>query len=135
MTSGKQKYLTLKEMAEISGYTPDYLGQLIRSGKLPGKQIYTNVAWVATEDDLRAYLSRKKGSKTGDKPASVQQRSGVLRPSSRMQPRLLLTGTMYVAGALIMLFLALLFYVLATSLEHSLNQRAVEIVESRSGSL
>lgn len=55
-------YITLKEAAKISGYTPDYLGQLIRKGKLPGKQIYLNVAWVTTEKDLREYL---KNDKTG----------------------------------------------------------------------
>lgn len=55
------RYITLKEASKISGYTPDYLGQLIRKGKLPGKQIYLNVAWVTTEKDLEEYL---KGNKT-----------------------------------------------------------------------
>jgi len=55
-------YITLKEAAKISGYSPDYLGQLIRKGKLTGKQIYLNVAWVTTEEALDEYL---KANKTG----------------------------------------------------------------------
>jgi hypothetical protein len=54
------QYITLKEAAKISGYTPDYLGQLIRKGKLEGKQIYLNVAWVTTEKALVAYLENNK---------------------------------------------------------------------------
>jgi hypothetical protein len=53
-------YITLKEAAKISGYTPDYLGQLIRKGKLKGKQIYLNVAWVTTEKSLKDYLENNK---------------------------------------------------------------------------
>jgi RNase P/RNase MRP subunit POP5 len=54
------RYVTLKEAAKISGYSPDYLGQLIRKGKLAGKQIYLNVAWVTTEKALREYLENNK---------------------------------------------------------------------------
>ncbi len=53
-------YITLKEAAKISGYSPDYLGQLIRKGKLAGKQVYLNVAWVTTEKALRGYLEDNK---------------------------------------------------------------------------
>jgi uncharacterized membrane protein len=53
-------YITLKEAAKISGYSPDYLGQLIRKGKLAGKQIYLNVAWVTTEKALEEYLGNNK---------------------------------------------------------------------------
>ena len=53
-------YITLKEAAKISGYSPDYLGQLIRKGKLAGKQVYLNVAWVTTEKALRSYLANNK---------------------------------------------------------------------------
>lgn len=52
-------YLTLKEAAELTEYTPDYLGQLVRAGKLEGKQVYSNVAWVTSESSLREYLAQK----------------------------------------------------------------------------
>ncbi len=56
--AGEEKYITLKEAAKLSGYAPDYLGQLIRKGKLRGKQIYLNVAWVTTEEALRDYMAK-----------------------------------------------------------------------------
>lgn len=52
-------YLTLKEASERTEYTPDYIGQLIRAGKIEGKQVYSNVAWVANEASLRSYLEMK----------------------------------------------------------------------------
>lgn len=53
-------YITLKEAAAIANYSPDYVGQLIRAGKIKGEQVYSNVAWVTTEDEIHAYLSDKK---------------------------------------------------------------------------
>ncbi len=55
-----KKYITLKEAAQLSGYSPDYIGQLIRRGKIAGKQIYFNVAWVTTEEEINRYLQEKK---------------------------------------------------------------------------
>ena len=52
-------YITLKEAAEIAGYSSDYVGQLIRSGKIKGEQVYANVAWVTTEEEITAYLQDK----------------------------------------------------------------------------
>jgi len=53
----ENKLLTLKEAAQISGYAPDYIGQLIRKGKLPGKQVYTNFAWMVGEQDLKNFMT------------------------------------------------------------------------------
>ena len=55
-----EEYISLKEAAQITGYSPDYIGQLIRSGKIIGKQVYTNVSWMTTAEAVLAY---KKGSK------------------------------------------------------------------------
>lgn len=52
-------YITLREAAEITNYAPDYIGQLIRRGKIRGEQVYSNVAWVTTEEELRAYMADK----------------------------------------------------------------------------
>ena len=56
----KEKYISLKEAASLSGYTPDYVGQLIRRGKLPGKQVFSHVAWMTTEEALHAYIEKNK---------------------------------------------------------------------------
>ena len=52
-------YITLKEAAEIANYTPDYVGQLIRGGKIKGEQVYANVAWVTTHGEVEAYMKDK----------------------------------------------------------------------------
>lgn len=52
-------YITLKQAAKISNYSPDYVGQLIRGGKIRGEQVYANVAWVTTEAEVAAYLKDK----------------------------------------------------------------------------
>lgn len=44
----------------MSGYSADYIGQLIRSGKLEGKQVFSNVSWMTTEEAIRAYLEKDK---------------------------------------------------------------------------
>lgn len=62
----EKKYISLKEAAKISGYAPDYVGQLIRNGKIPGKQVYCNIAWVTTEEAVHAY--KKEGKKEGKQP-------------------------------------------------------------------
>lgn len=55
----KDGYITLREASALSNYSPDYIGQLIRRGKIRGEQVYSNVAWVTTEDELLAYMSDK----------------------------------------------------------------------------
>ena len=59
------QYITLKEAARISGYHQDYLGQLIRSGKLSGRRL--GKEWVTTALVLAEYMNGK--SKT---PASLE---------------------------------------------------------------
>ena len=53
-------YITLKEAAVLSGYSSDYVGQLIRADKIRGTQVYSGVAWMTTEAELKAYLSNKQ---------------------------------------------------------------------------
>ncbi|OGF36496.1 hypothetical protein A2531_04385 [Candidatus Falkowbacteria bacterium RIFOXYD2_FULL_34_120] len=54
--------ISLKEAAEISGYSSDYVGQLIRSGKIPGKQVYCNVAWMTTKEAVLDYKNKGKSN-------------------------------------------------------------------------
>jgi len=53
-----EKIISLKEAAENSGYHPDYLGSLIRSGKLEGKKIGRN--WFTTEKAVNDFLAAQK---------------------------------------------------------------------------
>ncbi|HAO64636.1 TPA: hypothetical protein DCQ44_01495 [Candidatus Taylorbacteria bacterium] len=46
--------ITLREASKISGYNFDYLGFLIRSGKLNGRKVGRN--WMTTTVDVKYYL-------------------------------------------------------------------------------
>ncbi len=61
-------YITLKEAAELANYTPDYVGQLIRAGKIKGKQVYSQVAWVTTPEEIRAYVQNKNRTVSSEHP-------------------------------------------------------------------
>ncbi len=67
-----EKYITLKEASKMTGYSPDYLGQLIRKGKLEGKQVYLNVAWMTTEKAVKDYLGSSKPN-AGARPSIIKQ--------------------------------------------------------------
>ena len=52
------KLITLKDASGISGYSPDYIGQLIRSGKLKGEKVYCQVTWMTTAEDVLSYKNK-----------------------------------------------------------------------------
>ena len=52
--------ISLKDAAKVSGYSADYIGQLIRAGKIPGKQVCCTVAWMTTADAVMAYKNKGK---------------------------------------------------------------------------
>ncbi len=126
MMSKKDEYISLREAAAIAGYTPDYMGQLIRSGKLPGKQVFANVAWMTTEEAVRSYVGQKKSK------SPVKEHLGVSMLESFQKeiesPRIVKRLSI----ALIVLsvaFMLLLFYIFSTSLDQRLNQRAMQRLE------
>lgn len=124
--SKKDEYISLREAAAIAGYTPDYMGQLIRSGKLPGKQVFANIAWMTTEEAVRSYVGQKKGKNVARDPGGSTMFQTLQREieSPRIVKRLSI--------ALIVLsvaFMLLLFYIFSTSLDQRLNQRAMERLE------
>lgn len=57
---GEEKWISLKEASKISGYSPDYIGELIRKGKIPGKQVICSVAWMTTKEAILDYRERQK---------------------------------------------------------------------------
>lgn len=49
------QYISLKQASKISGYHPDYLGQLIRKGKL--KAIRIGRSWFVPEEEVKKLSS------------------------------------------------------------------------------
>jgi hypothetical protein len=52
--TNSSKFICLKDAARISGYHQDYLGHLIRTGKLNGQKI--GRSWMTTKSDLNDFL-------------------------------------------------------------------------------
>jgi hypothetical protein len=128
MMTRKTEYISLREAAAMSGYTPDYVGQLIRSGKLPGKQVFANVAWMTTEEAVREYVGQKRGKNPSRESGSVSLLTTFQKEidSPRLVKRLSI--------ALIVIsvaFMLMLFYVFSTSLDQRLNQRAIQRLEQQ----
>lgn len=112
----------------MSGYTPDYVGQLIRSGKLPGKQVFANVAWMTTEDAIRDYMGKKRGTAGSKDSPGGSFIETILREieSPRLVKPLSIALIVMSVG-----FMLLLFYVFSTSLDQRLNQRAIQRLEQK----
>ena len=48
----KKSYINLKEAARTSGYSSDYIGYLIRKGKIEGKRAYSNTSWQISSKEI-----------------------------------------------------------------------------------
>ncbi len=104
--------ITLKEASKLTGYTPDYLGQLIRQGKLPGKQVYSSVAWVTTEEAVLSYL---ESAKQGAPIKEVTQLGPVWGPEELSRIYIYAGHALAVVLALTAL---LLFYIFSVTADH-----------------
>lgn len=60
MTKEEENWISLKEAAKISGYSSDYIGELIRKGKIPGKQVICRIAWMTTKEAILEYKEKQQ---------------------------------------------------------------------------
>ena len=120
-----KRFITLKEAAGISGYSPDYIGQLIRQGKLPAKKTYSNIAWLTTKEGILEYMN-----KTDSKPGMASRLVNRSTQAGRFMKvhfdpfrvyRFLTYLGMLTAGALFLV----LFYVLSNAIDEKIERRAV----------
>ena len=126
MISNKNEYISLKDAAKISGYSADYVGQLIRSGKLPGKQVFLNVAWMTTEKAILEYLNKeKKGGAVENVSFFGKMTKYFVSPEGL---RSLNVIVMSVVVTILSLFVLLLVAVLAVSIDHGIDQTSLHKV-------
>lgn len=124
-------YITLKEASERFGYSADYIGQLIRKGKIEGKQVYANVVWMTTPEAMEAYLLKEK--REDDTPvAEVATPMLVDRLMERAFPERVLSlyrSALYVLLMLLAVFAIFLCYMLVDSFDTVLRKQppAVEV--------
>lgn len=62
-----ETWITTAEACELSGYTPDHLRTLIRSGKIKARKI--SIVWLVEKASLMAYIRTmgQLGEKRGPK--------------------------------------------------------------------
>lgn len=116
-----RQQITLKEAARISGYAPDYIGQLIRKGKIPGEQVYSHVAWVTTEEALRLYM--EGGSRKGDLVEYPETAAQKALDDDRLIR--MLRGVLYGVSSIAVVFVVFLFYVFSVSVDHRLTSNSL----------
>ena len=120
------KLISLKEAAALSGYSPDYIGQLIRGGKISGKQVFSNVSWMTTEKAVRDYIEKDKKS-PAPHTLSLFERVSVGVSS----PEVLTTAYIWASWFVIVLcavFVLLLLYVFSVSIDHAIEQRYLQAI-------
>lgn len=66
--SSNSNWLTVREVAKISGYNAEYITKLIRDNQIQAKKV--SIVWLVEEKSLLAYLEKikKMGKKRGRKP-------------------------------------------------------------------
>ena len=79
LESRTNRTVNLREASRISGYSQDYLGQLIRGGKIQGTR--SGRAWVINLRDLDAYR------KLDDQKDAVKEDLGHTAPGKNLRPR------------------------------------------------
>lgn len=110
----KKGFITLREAAEISGYAPDYIGQLIRGGKIEGEQVYSSVAWVTTEESVKNYMFAK--NKAQHQVSASDQYHDLVHDFG--------IYILYVVAGVLSLCLLAAFYIFSVSLDKTIERRA-----------
>jgi hypothetical protein len=75
----EENLITLKEAASVSGYSSDYIGQLIRAGKISGKQVYTGVTWMTTAEEVLNYKTKNNNGKNSNDAGFVHRQKNKLK--------------------------------------------------------
>ncbi len=122
-------YISLKEASEISGYSADYIGQLIRAGKLSGKQVFSNVVWVTTESAIREYIDKNKKRQDGSKEESASFTAWLFSAEGMTS---VYTAVVWFAVGVFAIFLLMLGYIFAVSVDHKIERNNLEKWELRS---
>lgn len=119
----EKTFISLKEAAKMSGYSPDYVGQLIRGGKITGKQIFSNVAWVTTEDAILEYLQKEKKGKSSTDTPPIRVIDMIFSAEGLALTYAIVS---WVAIAIFGLFIVFLISVFAISVDNTVNQKYIQ---------
>lgn len=126
----ESKYITLKEASALSGYSSDYVGQLIRSGKISGKRVYANPVWMTTEKDLLEYLNNNHSNEKFDKKelnkTFAKFRAWRTKIRSELELVKFYRGILYFTISVSIIFSLFVFYIFSVNFDARLNQSSVQ---------
>jgi hypothetical protein len=126
-----EKWISLREASKISGYSPDYIGYLIRTGKIPGRMVYTGVSWQTTREAILAYKNRQQRKK-GKMTLKEKMGEGLNSLKSRLKFELNILKMFFkeFKALLIFLFLLVFFITLISALFLSSKlEKKIEVKE------
>ncbi len=133
MTIHEQKaagFITLKEASERFGYAPDYIGQLIRKGKIEGKQVYANLAWMTTAEAIEDYIAKDKGGSKAEpiKSSTIARLSEFLFAEEASR-----SLYFFLRGVIVFLVVSILilFYFISIAIDHRLIESAEKDLAAR----
>jgi hypothetical protein len=126
MIREKDEYISLREAAEMTGYTPDYVGQLIRNGKLPGKQVFSNVAWMTTREAILEYVNKDNKSETEKKNWFVTKKEWLTSPEGIS---MLFTCVGWIVAGLFGISILFFAYIAAVSIDHRISEKHIEKIQ------
>ena len=130
----KEQYLTLKEASTLTGYSSDYIGQLIRRGKIAGKRVYANPVWMTTERDLTDYLIANRSNDSSEKRSEWKIfnrfRFWRTRVRSELEILKLYKGVLYFTIIVSLIFSLFVFYVFSVNFDAWLSQRSDRVIET-----
>jgi len=129
----EKEYISLREASKISGYSSDYVGYLIRTGKIPGRMVYTGVSWQTTREAILAYKNRQQRKK-GKTNFREKINEGLSSLKSRLGFEFNLLKMFFKEFKTILIFLFLLVFlitsisvwVLSSKLEKKIEIREIE---------
>lgn len=116
-----KNFLSLKEAAQLSGYSADYLGQLIRAGKIAGKQVYCNVQWMTTAEAVLEYKNKGKNTDTSSAIKANWRKLGMEIDTVRLFFKTF--GTAFPIFVLIILCSVMLVTFLSVMYFNNINQK------------
>lgn len=126
----EKKYITLKEASALSGYSSDYIGQLIRNGKISGKRVYANPVWMTTRDDLFEYLNLNRSNDNLDEKnlnnLSSKFKTWKTKIRSQLELVKLYKGILYFTITVSVIFSLFVFYIFSVNFDARLNQGSVQ---------
>jgi len=132
------KYISLREAAKLTGYSRDYVGYLIRSGKIQGQKTVGSSAWLVSEETILQYAMENKAGRIAARSGREIRRSATSGASVIRGQGLSLSFTSIFEKLVLFLVIALigfsvyLFYAFSAMSDRQedvgLNDSAVDVV-------